>query len=287
MQLARVRRTVLAAVVALLAACAHPAPQPASTPASNVEVYAIRYGTLRNFPVASLVAGADTARRLDIALTIWLIKRSDGHTVLVDAGFYRDKFMARWKPGDYQKPSDAIRALGLKPEDITDIVVSHVHWDHMDGADLFPNARIWIQREEYAHHVGDAGRSLDRAADSLDAAMLFGLNKAGRVQMIDGDGQEIMPGITVYTGGKHTFASQYAVVRTAKSTIVLASDNAYLYENLAKHAAIAQTLDVASNLRAQDRMAQFASEPRLIVPGHDPEVFTRFPLPGHGIARIQ
>ena len=274
-------------IVAVLASCTRLALHQSAATTANGEVYAIKYGTLRNFPVASLIAGADTSRHLDVALTIWLIKRSDGRNVLLDAGFYRDKFMARWKPGDYQKPSDAVRALGLKPEEITDIIISHVHWDHADGADLFPNARIWIQREEYAHHVGENGRSLDRAADSLDAVMLFGLNQAGRVRLIDGDAQEIMSGITVYTGGKHTFASEYATVRTTRSTIVLASDNMYLYENLAKHLPIAQTLDIASNLRAQDRMTQLASERRLIVPGHDPEVFTRFPLPGRGVARIE
>ena len=277
----------LATAVVLLAACAH-APTPyAALPVLNTDVYAIRYGTLRNFPVASLVAGADTARRLDLALTFWLIKRSDGSIVLVDAGFYRDKFMMRWTPADYRKPSDAVRAIGLTPGDITDIVVSHVHWDHMDGVDLFPNARIWIQREEYTHHVGDLGRALDRAMDSLDAAMLFGLDRAGRVRLVDGDAQEIMSGITVYTGGKHTFASQYVGVRTATSTIVLASDNAYLYENIAKRTPIAQTLDAESNLRAQDRMGLLATTLRLIVPGHDPDVFVRFPLPGNGIARIQ
>ena len=277
----------LATAAVLLAACAH-APTPYATlPVLNTDVYAIRYGTLRNFPVASLVAGADTARRLDLALTFWLIKRSDGSIVLVDAGFYRDKFMTRWTPADYRKPSDAVRAIGLTPGDITDIVVSHVHWDHMDGVDLFPNARIWIQREEYTHHVGDLGRSLDRAVDSLDAAMLFGLDRAGRVRLVDGDAQEIMSGITVYTGGKHTFASQYVGVRTAASTIVLASDNAYLYENIAKRTPIAQTLDAESNLRAQDRMGLLATTLRLIVPGHDPDVFVRFPLPGNGIAIIQ
>jgi len=49
---------------------------------------------------------------------------------------------------------------------------------------------------------------------------------------------------------------------------------------------IAQTLDAASNVNAQAQMLKLASDPRLIVPGHDPEVFTRFPSPGNGIAWI-
>jgi glyoxylase-like metal-dependent hydrolase (beta-lactamase superfamily II) len=278
-------RCWLLAVVALplVASCAL-APRAA---ARDTEVYAIRYGSLRDFPVSALIAGADTSRRIDVALTIWLIRRPDGRTVLVDAGFYRDKFMQRWKPADYQRPSDAIRALGVAPEDVTDVIVSHVHWDHMDGADLFPRARIWIQRDEYAHHVDDAGAVRDRAVDSLDAAMLSTMMRAGRVNLVDGDGVEIMPGITVYTGGRHTWASQYVRVATANSAVVLASDNAYLYENLERHLPIAQTLDRTANLAAQDRMWTLASSPRLVVPGHDPEVFRRFPAPGNGVARIR
>jgi glyoxylase-like metal-dependent hydrolase (beta-lactamase superfamily II) len=271
----------------LIVACSPPASQGRPGPTTNAEVYALRYGTLRNFPVASLVAGADTARRMDIALMVWLIKRPDGRNVLVDAGFYRDKFMQRWKPSDYIKPSDAVRAVGLEPENITDIIVSHVHWDHLDGADLFPNARIWIQRDEYTHHVNDVGRVLDRTIDSLDAIMLASFNRDGRLHLIDGDDQTVMPGIKVYTGGRHTFASQFASVATAQGTVVLASDNMYLYENLAKHAPVSQTLDAASNLRAQERMLQLASSARLIVPGHDPEVFVRFPAPGRGVAKIE
>ena len=70
-------------------------------------------------------------------------------------------------------------------------------------------------------------------------------------------------------------------------TVVLASDNAYLYENLEKHRPIAQSLDTLSNLRAQERMTRLASEPRLVVPGHDVDVFVRFPRPGNGVARIE
>ena len=257
-----------------------------SQPAPVYDVYAIRYATIPGFPVRGLVAGAHTSRRMDIAMMVWLL-RGNGRTVLVDAGFYRDKFVQRWKPVDFIQPSEAVARAGVKPEEVTDIIVSHVHWDHADGLDLFPNARIWIQKEEYQHHVGATGGALDRAIDADDAAMLHALATRGRVNQVDGDSTEIIPGITVFTGGKHTFASQYATVRTRKGTAVIASDNLYLYENLDSHRPIAQTLDSLSNLAAQARMTRLASSPTLIVPGHDPAVFARFPKPGNGVAHIE
>ena len=117
--------------------------------------------------------------------------------------------------------------------------------------------------------------------------MLARLRAAGRVALVDGDGVEVLPGVTVYTGGRHTAASQYVGVRTPRGVVVLASDNAYLYENLATRTPIAQTLDSASNRRAQERMLRLAGSPRLVVPGHDPAVFARFPKPGRGVARIE
>jgi glyoxylase-like metal-dependent hydrolase (beta-lactamase superfamily II) len=258
--------------------------------AATHQVYALRYGTLAQFPAASLIAGADPARRLDIALMVWLIRApssAGGRTVLMYAGFYREKFITRWKPVDYVRPSTAVERLGIRPDQVTDIIVSHVHWDHLDGADLFPNARIWIQRAEYEHHIDSAGRPRRSTIDSLDAQMLAALHRAGRVQLVDGDSIEILPGIRVFTGGKHTFASQFATVSTTSGTVVLASDNAYLYENFERKRPIAQTLDSLSNLAAQARMLRLAGDIRRVVPGHDPAVFTRFPTPGGGVARIR
>ena len=250
------------------------------------QVYAIRYATVTGFPVHELVAGADTTRKLDIAMMFWLVNGPQGRRVLVDAGFYRQKFLDSWKPADYVRPSEALGRFGVAPDSVTDVIISHVHWDHLDGADLFPRARVWIQRAEYEYYVGDAGVPLHAAIDSVDAAMLASLNQAGRVRLIEGDGQEIIPGITAYTGGKHTYASQYLGVRTGGHTVVIASDNVYLYENLDRHLPIAQTLDAKSNLAAQDRMKRIASDRRLIVPGHDPAVFRRFPGAGPGVVRI-
>lgn len=274
-----------------------------TVPATPVyEVYAVEYAVLPQFPVAALVQGADRSRRLDIACMVWVIK-GGGHTILFDSGFYREKFLAQWKPQNFLQPSDAVARLGIKPEEVTDLVISHAHWDHADGADLFPKAQVWIQKDEYQYYTGEAWQadpSLDlstpagrRAAaarhggiDPDDVLALVKIDLDGRLHFVLGDDQEILPGIRCYTGGKHTYQSQYCSVVTRSGTVVLASDNMYLYENLEKHAPIAQTLDAASNLRAQDRMKTLAAKPDLIIPGHDPAVMTKFPKVAEGVVRI-
>ena len=286
----KIRRSAtlsLLALLALVGACLAGADPPSAAKPYTWTVYAVRYATIPGFPVHELVAGADTTRTLDLAMMFWLLEGPDRRRVLVDAGFYRQKFLDSWKPADYRRPSDVLQRFGVSADSVTDIIVSHIHWDHVDGADLFPNARIWIQSDEYKHYVGDDGSPLEAAIDTVDAAMLASLYRAGRVQLVDGDGKEFMPGLVAYTGGKHTFASQYVGVHTAKGTVVVASDNCYLYENIERHRPIAQTLDAASNLAAQDRMKHIASSPRWIVPGHDPAVFKRFRTVAPGIVAIQ
>lgn len=253
------------------------------------EIYAISYAVIPDFPVASLVAGADRSRKIDIQMMVWLMKGSNGSNILVDTGFYREKFFKQWKVKDFIKPSDALAKVGLKPEDITDVIISHMHWDHADGIDLFPRARVWIQKDEYVYYTSEAWQQggSHGGVEPEDLLVLLKLNTEGRVRMVNGDDQEAIDGIRFYTGGRHTYASQYVSVNTRGGTAIVASDNCYLYENLDKHAAIAQTLDASSNLKAQDRMKQLASNPRLIVPGHDPAVFTRFPSPGNGVAKIE
>jgi glyoxylase-like metal-dependent hydrolase (beta-lactamase superfamily II) len=254
---------------------------------STYEIYAIRYATLKDFSVAGLVAGADKSRKMDIAMMVWLIK-GGGRNILFDCGFYREKFMSQWHPADYEKPSLAVQRAGVKPEDITDVVISHIHWDHADGFDLFPNAKIWLQKEELEYYAGQAWQGHKRtAADPDDIVGLVRLNIQQRVGLVNGDAQEILSGITAYTGGKHTWQSQFLGVNTPAGIVVLASDNVYLNENLEKHVPIAATLDADSNLRAQDRMKQLAASPKLIIAGHDPAVLKNFPEIAPGIVRIQ
>jgi glyoxylase-like metal-dependent hydrolase (beta-lactamase superfamily II) len=258
-----------------------------STPEYTIE--AIRFGTIPQFRVASLVVGADPTERLDIATIVWLI-RGGGRNILFDTGYHRPTpGFDRFKTTDYIRPDDAVRLAGVEPEQITDVVISHVHWDHMGGIDLFPGATIWIQRGEYEYYMGRSWQPGEsRAADLDDLLTLLKQNAAGKVRLIDGDDREILPGIRGYTGARHTFASQYLRI-DGSPTFVLASDNCYLYRNLEANAPIAQTFspnERAGNVAAFHRMVMLAGARERVVPGHDPLQFQRFPAKGR-VAKIK
>jgi len=266
-------------LLATLAAAAQNAP--------GYEVFAVRYATVPAFPVSGLVQGAEKDRKIDIAMMVWLI-RGEGRNVLVDSGFYKPQFFKSWNIVGFVKPSDAVERAGVRADQITDVILTHSHWDHADGADLFPNAKIWIQKDEYRYYTADAWQEGGKhgGIDPGDVAYLLRANTEGRLQLVDGD-REVLPGIRVHTGGRHTWASQYVSVSTKAGTVVLASDNLYLYENLEKHAPIAQTFDAQSNLAAQDAMKRIAGDVRLIVPGHDPGVMTKFVKVAEGVVKIE
>ncbi len=276
----RIPRLAVPVLFGSLALHAQPQPQ--------YEIYAVRYATIPGFALNGLLEGADPARKIDIAMMVWLIK-GGGHNIVFDSGFYREKYIQQWHPTDFAKPSEAVARAGVKPEEVTDVIISHMHWDHAGGIDLFPKAKLWLQKDELEYYAGEAwqSRRTHGGIDADDVMVAVKLNLDGRCGLVNGDAQQILPGIMAYTGGKHTYASQFIAVNTVAGTVVLASDNMYLYENLEKHVPIAQTLDRESNLRAQDRMKQLAANPRLIVPGHDPAVMTKFPQVAPGVVKIQ
>jgi glyoxylase-like metal-dependent hydrolase (beta-lactamase superfamily II) len=221
-------------------------------------------------------------------MVVWLI-RGGGHTILFDSGFHRDKWFTQFNVTDFLSPEKAVQLAGVDPGQVTDLIISHAHWDHMDGIDLFPNATIWIQKAEYEYYTGAAWQPGGRhgGIDTDDLQELVRRNLAGKVRFVDGDDKEVLPGIRAYTGARHTYASQYIRV-DGQPPFVLASDNCYLYENLKSHRAGAtfEPADAAGNIAAQQRMIELAGSADRVVPGHDPEQFNNFPTIGR-IARIR
>lgn len=259
----------------------------AQTAPPEYQIWALKYATIKNFPVSSLVKGADESRKSDIAMMIWLVRAGD-RNIIVDSGFYRPSYFKSWDVSDFVRPDEMVKRAGVNPEDVTDVILTHAHWDHADGADLFPKAKIWMQKDEYRYYTLDAWQPGGKhgGIDREDVQFWVRANLDGRMKLVDGD-QEIYPGLRVYIGGRHTFASQYVSANTRDGAVILASDNVYLYENLDKHVPIAQTFDEKSNLAAQDKMRTLVKDPQLIIPGHDPLVMKRFPFAGEGMVRIR
>ena len=260
----------------------------ASAPAPDYSIQAIRYASAED-EVAGLVMGAPKGEKINIAMVIWLI-RGGGRNILFDSGYHRDTFLKYFPSTEYIRPDEAIKLAGMQPEEITDIVISHSHWDHLGGIDLFPKANVWIQKEEYRYYTGDAWQPGGHhgGIDPEDVQQLVKLNTEGRIHLVDGDNVEIFPGIRAYTGARHTYASQYLRVE-GTPPFVLASDNCYLYRNLAEHKASATFSDAdhAANIENQERMIQLAGgNPDRVIPGHDAAQFQKYPTTGR-IARIK
>lgn len=245
-------------------------------------IYAIRIADSPGDSVGEMVIGASRDEKIDTMYAVWLV-RGGGHNILFDSGFHRERWFKMWTIKDFLRPDEGVKLAGVNPEEITDIVVSHAHWDHMGGIDLFPKATVWIQKEEFRYYTGDAWQASGQhgGIDPDDIQELVKLNTEGRVRLVDGDNIEILPGIRVYTGGRHTFASQYMLVE-GNPNFVLASDNACLYRSLLelKPSATFSEADFAGSIAAQKRMIELAGSVDRVVPGHDALQFKKFKTEG-------
>lgn len=253
--------------------------------AQEYSVEAVRYGTVEGFPLQGLIPEAAPDSSVTIAMVVWLV-RGEGRTILVDTGYFRGDWTEQFGVTGFLRPDEAVRLAGVKPSEVTDIVVSHAHWDHMGGLELFPEATVWIQAEEYRYYTGPAWQEDGRSGgiDPRDVLALVRLNTEGRVRTVQGDGVEILPGLTVFTGARHTYASQYVLVEGAGEPVLLASDNCYLFRQLDTGEAGATFSPEFrdQNRRALERMIELAGGADRVIPGHDPDQFRRFPTEAGG-----
>lgn len=212
---------------------------------------------------------------------IWVLRRG-AEVILVDTGYDGPEAARRNRPIRIS-PVEALAPLGLKPEDITQLIITHLHYDHAGGLHLFPNATIHLQAAEMAYATGpcmchDALRMPFTADHVCEAVKRV---YSGRCVFYEGDG-EVADGVTVHCIGGHSRGLQAVRVRTEAGFLCLASDAAHFYENFEAGKPFPIVVDLQDMLDGFTRLGQLASAPALIVPGHDPLVCDYFPQDGAG-----
>jgi glyoxylase-like metal-dependent hydrolase (beta-lactamase superfamily II) len=255
--------------------------------AEEYQVYAIKYADGWKIQAKDWVTGADLSDSVDVCEMFWLIKSHNGKNILVDAGLIDSTHTFK----EYTRPDSMLKRLNIESSDISDIIVTHPHNDHIGGLILFPEARVWMQQDDYDYFIGPAWEENGYRIgfEKNDVENLLSISKQGRLKLIKGDNIEIMPGIRVFTGSKHTFENQFLLVNSnsGKNKILIASDAIWFYLNMEKELPVSVCMDTASYVKTIKRIKTLVENPDLIIPGHDDMVFRKFTEVQDWIVRIE
>jgi glyoxylase-like metal-dependent hydrolase (beta-lactamase superfamily II) len=204
------------------------------------ELYVLEYARSRNQPMASLIQGAFDEGVMNVPFA-FVLARNGKRNVLIDSGFMNKgggaematKFDIPW----WISPVRLLGELGILAEQVTDIFISHAHFAHMGGIGEFPNAMIYMQKREYLSWLEamalpprfgflTAAVSPDDLRSALDASVDH------RLTLLEGDKDNVLPGIHARFGEGHTLGQQFVVVEAAKGCMVVSGDCVYAARNI-------------------------------------------------------
>jgi len=216
----------------------------------------------------------DSAMSMDYNL--WII-RSRSRTILVDTGISPRAGRERSRPLAFD-PLDGLSRIGIDLNEIKDVIITHLHYDHAGNIGRFPNARFHIQDAEVAFATGRCMCDAHHRGpfDVEDVVTLVRHTYADRVVFHDGDA-ELFPGITLHAFPGHSAAVQAVRVMTNRGWVVLASDASHFYANVLDHRPCIITLDSAKTIESYRRLEHLAGGIDRLIPGHDPKVRAFYP----------
>jgi len=242
------------------------------------EILTLKYGSQENRTrYYNFMHDDDHASPAPIDYFIWVIRNAN-RTIVVDTGFEHKEAARRGRKIN-MLPRDILKEIDVDADNLDNLIVSHLHFDHAGTLGDFPKARFHLQEAEMAYATGkcmcdeamQAPFTADHVCDMVRNVF------SGRVQFHNGDG-EIAPGITVHHVPGHSKGMQCVRVMTENGPVVLAVDAAHFYENFEMRKPFFITIDVEATLRTYDKLTALAGgDMRRVVPGHDPLVLKRYP----------
>jgi glyoxylase-like metal-dependent hydrolase (beta-lactamase superfamily II) len=249
------------------------------------EVFALKYATRPARRPANFLGGDPHDAPMPMDYYVWVI-RDGRRIVMVDTGFAQDMADKRHRTL-LRHPAEALRLLDIRPEDVGDIVITHLHNDHAGTLGDYPNARFHLQDSEMAFATGRhmCCGMLNRAYEPDHVCGMVRLVYGDRVVFHDGDAV-IAPGVSVHRVGGHTDGLQAVRVHTARGWVVLASDASHYYEHFEQDRCFPLVYSVGDVLQGYRRLKSLAASPAHVVPGHDPLVMARYPSAGPALDGI-
>jgi glyoxylase-like metal-dependent hydrolase (beta-lactamase superfamily II) len=244
------------------------------------QVTAVRYGTatrLRSTQFHRYNVYDEPDGEIVLDYFFWII--SDGETiVLVDTGYHPDSLQKRSGGTCIIPPLEALRRLGIAASDVSRIVISHFHYDHVGNVSAFPQAQLFLQRRELDFWTGPNG-SRPAVLPGIEPSEISYLENAyhsGRAEVLDGN-REIAPGIYAEMVGGHCPGQQLVIVE-GERPLVLCSDALHFYEEMDRRMPYTSFVDLPAMYDTYDVLERHESQKQaIIVAGHDPAVMSRFP----------
>ncbi len=244
------------------------------------DLYAIKYATMQertrrdNF----MVSDPHDDAPMPIDYFVWAAV-SPEQTIVIDTGFDAEEATSRGRTLQ-RSVTDGLAMVEIEAASVADVIVTHLHYDHIGGHAEFPAAQFHLQESEMQYATGPhmCTHTLNHSFTVGHITDMVRHVFEGRVTFYDG-ASEIAPGITVHHVGGHTMGLQFVRVLTRRGWVVVASDTTHFYENMERIAPFPIVYNVGDMVRGYAALRAQADTEAHIVPGHDPLVLDRYPAP--------
>ena len=249
------------------------------------KIFAIRYATRDARRADHFIGGDPHDGPMPMDYFTWVIVGPD-RVFLVDTGFTAE-VAARRKRRFLRCPIESLRQLDIDPDAVTDVILTHLHYDHVGNFHKLPHARFHLQERELAFATGRYVRYpyFGHGFEEEDIVGVVRLNFKRRLELYDGD-MELAPGLTLHFAPGHTAGLQVVRVHTERGHVVLASDASHYYENIRTNRPFIAAVDIGAMLDAFRKVERLADSPHHIIPGHDPLVMHQYPTPSPSLQDI-
>jgi glyoxylase-like metal-dependent hydrolase (beta-lactamase superfamily II) len=273
------------------------------TEATDYRIFALKYAGPVTSKIAMVLYLGDFNETIERNYYIWAIQ-GGGNTVVFDCGvrpgFATNSDLLR---SSYVSPDVVLSRIGINAAEVEHLVISHIHFDHIGGLELFPEAKVYVQRREFDFWVYDPiakrppfaspQEDIDPpwkpsygVSDAVAIRQLGELRGSDRLVLIDGD-QEILPGIELLLTPGHTIALQSMAVKTAKGLAVLASDCAHIQKSFELDMPSGLITDMPAWLRSYTKLRNKVNgNIEMLFPGHDSKLLDDYPKVAEDVTQL-